>query len=66
MDLPPLGTNTTNVTTSPIESIPVVTKTPEPMTLTLTTELIEKNEKAHVPGEPDPDPSSSESSPKKI
>ena len=59
----PLGTNMTNGTTSPINSIPVRKKTPEPTPLTqpmdlptLPTNLTEQNEKAHVPGDPDPDP----------
>ena len=37
LDSTPLGTNTTNVTTSPIDSIPVRTKTPELTPLTRTT-----------------------------
>ena len=57
----PLGTNTTNGKTSPIDSIPGGTKTPEPTPLTRPTELSEQNVKLHVPGEPDPDPSSSDS-----
>ena len=59
----------TNGTTSPIDSIPVGTKMPEPTPQTrptdfptLPTDLLEKNGKAHVPGDPDPDPSSSDSS----
>ena len=55
LDSTPLGTNTTNGTTSPIDSIPVK-KTPEPTPLTRPTELSEQNGKAHVPGEPYPDP----------
>ena len=57
-----LGTNTNNKTTSPIDSIPVRTKMPEPTPLTRPTELVEENGKSHVPGEPDQDPSSSNSS----
>ena len=53
----PLGTNTTNRTTSPIDSIPVGTKTPEPTPLTRTTEFPEQNGKAHVSGDSAPDPS---------
>ena len=64
LDSAPLGTNTTNRTTSSIESIPVRTKTPEPTPLKLPEELPEQNGKAHVPGDPDPDPSSSDSSSK--
>ena len=41
LDLTPLGTNTTNGTTSPIDSIPVGTKTPDPTPLTQPTELTE-------------------------
>ena len=37
LDLTPLGTNSTNETTSPIDSIPVGAKTPEPAPLTLPT-----------------------------
>ena len=65
LDSTPLGTNKTNVTTSSIESIPVGTKTPEPMPLTRPTEFPEQNGKWYVPGEPDTDPSSSDSSLKK-
>ena len=61
----PIGINTTNGTTSPIYSIPVRTKTPEPTPLTQPTELPGKNGKAHVPDDPDPDPSFSDSSSKK-
>ena len=57
-----LDTNTTNGKTSPIDSILVGTKTPEPTPLTRPTELSEQNGKAPVPGDLDPDPSSSESS----
>ena len=39
--------------------------TPEPMSLKLPTEFPEKNRKAHVSGDPDPDPSLSDSSLKK-
>ena len=49
-----LGKKTTNGTTSPIDSIPVRTKTPEPTPLTLPTEFPEQNRKAHVPGNLDP------------
>ena len=55
LDLNPLGTNTTNKKTSPIGSIKIGTRTPEPTPLTRPTELTEKNGKVHVPGEPDPD-----------
>ena len=60
-----LGTKTTNGTTSPIDSIPVGTKTPEPTPLIPPIDLTEQNGKAHVTGEPDPDPSLSDSSLKK-
>ena len=52
----------TSGTTSPIDLIPVGTKRPEPMTLTLPTDFTEQHGKTHIPGEPDPDLSSSESS----
>ena len=62
LELTPLGMNTANGTTSTIDSIPVGTKTPEPMPLTpptdfpiLPTDLPEQNGKAHIPGESDPD-----------
>ena len=55
LDSTALGTNTTNGTTSPIDSIPVGTKTPGPMLLALPTDL---------PGYPNPDPSLSDSSKK--
>ena len=64
-DSTPLGTNTTNGTTSPIDSIPVGTKTPEPTQLILPIEFPEQNGKAHVSGDPDPDPSLPDSSSKK-
>ena len=69
LDSTPLGMNMTNGTTSPIDSIPVRTKTPEPTPLTppkylprLPKDLQEKSGKAHVLGDLDPDPSSSDSS----
>ena len=69
LDSTPLGTNNNNGKTSPIESIPVRTKTTEPMQMTpptdfttLPTDFQSKNGKAHVPGDPSPDPSSSYSS----
>ena len=65
LDLTPLGTNTTNRTTSPIELIPVGTKLPEPTSLTPPTEFSEQIGKGHVPGDPYQDPSSSDSSQKK-
>ena len=49
----PLGMNTTNRTTSPIDSIPVRTKYPKPTSPELSTDL---------PGDPDPDLSLSDSS----
>ena len=52
----PIGTNTTNGTTSPIDSIPSKTKTPEPMPLTRPAGFPEQNGKAHVPGKLDSDP----------
>ena len=64
LDLTHLGTNTANGTTSHIDSIQLGKKTPEPTPLTQPTELPEQNGKAHVPGEPDPDPSLSDSSSK--
>ena len=72
LDSTPLGKNTNNRKTSPIESIPVGTKMPEPTPLippmdlpTLTTDLTKQNGKAQIPGDPDPDPSLSDSSFKK-
>ena len=77
MSRPPLDsthscTNINNITTSPIESIPVRKKTPKPTPLTtptdfptLTTDLLGQNGKAYVPGDPDPDPLLSDSSLKK-
>ena len=72
LDSNPLGTNTTNGTTSPRDSIPVGAKSPEPTPLTLTmdsptlpTDFPDQNGKVHVPGDPDPDPSLSNSSSKK-
>ena len=50
LDSTPLGTNTTNVTTSHIDPIPFRTKTSEPTPLTQPTELPEQNGKAHVLG----------------
>ena len=61
LDLTTLGMNTINGTTSPIDSIPVEKKTPDPTPLTQPTESSEQNGKAHVPGELDPDPSLPES-----
>ena len=58
----PLGMNTTIGTTSPIDFIPVRTKTPEPMPLTPPTDFPEQNIKAHVQVDPEPDPSLSDSS----
>ena len=62
LDSIPIGTNKTNRTTSPIGSIPVGTKSPDPTPLTRPTELPEQNGKAHVPNDPHPDPSLLESS----
>ena len=59
LDLTPIGTEKKNGTTSPIDSILVRKKTPEPTPLTKPTDLPEQNEKVHIPGEPDPYPSSS-------
>ena len=52
----PIGMKTKNRTTSPIESILVRTKMPEPTPLTIPTDFTEQNVKLHVPGDPDPDP----------
>ena len=60
----PLGTNTTNKITSPMDSITVGTKTSETILLTQPMELSEQNGKVHVLGESDPDPSLSDSSSK--
>ena len=69
LDSNPLGTNTTNKKTSPIDSIPVGTKIPDPTPVTpptdsqtLPTYFPDQNGKVNVPGDPDPDPSSSDSS----
>ena len=61
LDSTPLGTKTTNGTTSPIDSIQVGTKTPDPTPLTRPTEFPYQNIKLHVPQDPDLDPSSSDS-----
>ena len=73
LDSTPFGKNTTNRTTSPIDSIPVRTKTLYPKPLTrptdspiLPTDLPFNNGKLHVPGDPGPDQSLSDSSSKKI
>ena len=65
MDSTTIGTNTTNGTMSPIDSLPVGTKIPDPTPLTRPKELSEQNGKSHIPDDPDPDPSLSDSSPKK-
>ena len=44
-----IGTNTTNIKMSPIDSIPVRTKTTEPMPLKQPTEFSEQNGTSHVP-----------------
>ena len=59
MESTPLGTNMTNRKTSPIDLILVGTKIPDPTPLTQQTEFPEQN---NVPGEPDPEPSLSDSS----
>ena len=61
MELITVGTNMTNKTISPVESIPVGTKTPEPTPLTRSTEYPEQNGKVHVLDEPEPYPSLSDS-----
>ena len=61
-DLNTLGTNTTNVTTSPIDLIPLGTQSPESTSMTGPTDFPDQNGKSHVPGDPDPDPSLSDSS----
>ena len=53
LDSTPLGTNTTNGTTSPSDSIPVGTKCPKPTSPALPT---------YLPWDPDPDPIFSDSS----
>ena len=65
VDSTPIGTNTTNATMSPIESVPVRTKTTELTTLKRPTESPEQNGKAHVPHDPEPYPSLSDASSKK-
>ena len=46
LDSTPLDTNNNKGTTSPIESIPVGTKTPQPTPLTRPTEFSEQNGKS--------------------
>ena len=65
----PIGTNTTKGTTSPIDSIPVRTKTPHPTPRTQPTELStqptdpsKRKEKAYLPADPESNPSFSDSS----
>ena len=65
LDLTPICTNTTNKIMSLIDSIPVWTKTLEPMPLIRPMEFLEQYGKAHVPDDPDSDPSLSDYSPKK-
>ena len=69
MDSTPFGTKTTNGKMSPIDSVPVGGKTPDPTTRTrpmgspkLPTDLPEQNGKSYVPGDTYLDPSSSDSS----
>ena len=57
--------NTNNGTTTSIDSIPIITKTPEPTLLTEPTEFLEQNGNVHVPDDPGPDQPLSESSSKK-
>ena len=61
------GTKITNGTTSPIDSIPDGTKTPDPIPLTRPTYLStrptdssDQKGKSQVPGDPEPDPSLSD------
>ena len=61
LDLTPIGMNTINVTTLPIDLIPVK-KNARAYATDTTNMFSEENGKAHVPGDPDPDPSSSDSS----
>ena len=72
LELTPLGTNMTNGKMSPIDSITVGKKMPLPTpqtqptdSPTIPTYFTEQNEKSHVTGDPDRDPSSSYSSSKK-
>ena len=62
LDSTPIGANTTNVTTSQLELTPIGTKTPEPAPLTQPMESSKRKVKAHVPEDPESDPSSSDSS----
>ena len=62
LDLTPLSTNTTNRTTSPCDSIPPRTKPPKPTPLTLP--MDSPALPTDLPGDPDPDPSLSDSSKK--
>ena len=71
LDSTPFGTNTTNRKRSPTDLIHVRKKALEPTPQTRPTDfptlpmyLPEQNGKAHVPGDPDPDPPSSYSSSK--
>ena len=66
MDLTPLGTNNNNGTTSPIDSIPVGIKSPEPTQVILPTDFPERNGKVHVPEDPYIEPSLSDSSLKNL
>ena len=62
LDSTPLGMNTNNETTSPIDSIQIRIESTEPTPLILTTDFPEQKGKTRVPGDPDPDPSLSDSS----
>ena len=72
LDSTPIVTNTINGKMSPIDSIPVRTKTPDPTPQTRPTESSSRlmyyskiKGKAHVPVDPESDPSSSDSSSRK-
>ena len=69
LELNTIGMNKTNITTSPIDLMTIVTKIPEPMPRTRPTESLTRpieylkwKGKPHVPADPESDPWSSDSS----
>ena len=63
MDSTPNGTNTTNVTTSKLDSTLIGIKNSDPTPLKRPTESSKRKGKGHAPEDPESDPSSSDSSP---
>ena len=57
LGLTPIGTNTTNVTNSQLELTHIGTKTTYPTPLTRPMEFSKQKGKAHVPEDPESDPS---------